>query len=135
VLILARVETVERFVRALDAQDWDAFAATISDEGFERIGPFGERTPKKSSYVDFLKRAVDALPGYHIELKRVVLSDRFAVAELAESFELDGVPTELPEAWLFDIGPDGLISRVSIYMQWPERLAEAQRGGGAGPPA
>jgi SnoaL-like protein len=128
------VETVERFIRALEAQDWETFAATISDDGFERIGPFGERTPKKASYVEFLKQARGALPGYRIELTRVASSNGLAVAELVEIFELEGKHTELPEAWLFDIGPDGLIRRVAIYMQWPERLEEAQRGGGAGPP-
>lgn len=128
------VELVERFIRALEAQDWKAFAATIADAGFERIGPFGERTPKKSSYVEFLKQARGSLPGYRIELKRIASSEGMAVAELVEIFELDGKHTELPEAWLFDIGNDGLIRRVAIYMQWPERLEEAQRGGGAGPP-
>lgn len=125
---------VERFIERLGAQDWQGFAETLADEGFERVGPFGEVTPNKASYVKFLSEATSRLPGYRITVKRVAYAGAMAVAELSEAFELGGRQVELPEAWIFDIGEDGLIHRVAIYQEWPDRLEEAIRGGGAGPP-
>src|SRR2546425_836728 len=129
------MDVVERMIRSLEAQDWEAFASTLAEDGFQRVGPFGEVTPSKASYVEVLRAARGALPGYKIEIKRIERAGRIVVTELTEIFELEGKHTELPEAWLFDVGEDGVIRRVAIYMQWPERLEEARRGGGAGPPA
>lgn len=124
---------VERFIDRLDAQDWAGFAEALADDGFERIGPFGEVTPSKASYVEFLAQAVPHLADYRVTTKRVVYAGNVALAELVETFVLNDKPVELAEAWVFDIRDDGRIGRVAIYQTWPEALTEAAARGGAGP--
>jgi hypothetical protein len=37
--------------------------------------------------------------------------------ELSETFEADGVPTEYPECLVFEQNPEGLITRVSVFIK------------------
>ena len=55
-------------------------------------------------------------------------------AEVEESFVLDGRRRAFPEVLVFDVGDDGRISRVQVYMMRPGEEPPI-KGGKAGPPA
>jgi hypothetical protein len=46
-------------------------------------------------------------------------SDALAYVELSETMELDGKPMRTPEVLVFELGGDGRIARVEIYIQTP----------------
>jgi len=96
------------------AHDWDGMAACITDD-VERTGPFCDVYRGKKDYVAFISGLLPSLPGYAMKVDRVVYAGDVAVAELTES--VDG--TDTPESLVFDLR-DGLIARISIYIQRPE---------------
>ncbi len=124
--------TVERYFAAMDAQDWDTLAAQLSDDGLVRDGPFEDVIEGKAGYVDFLRRIISALPGYHLVVHRVSAPepDRLFV-ELTERFEVQGEPHHYPELCVMETGPDGLIRHVSVYVKQPggEGPVEGSRAG------
>lgn len=102
------------------AHDWDGLAATISDTGLTREGPFCDRVEGKQHYVAFLRDVVGSLKGYRFAVQRVShVSNRVSYVELSETFEVDHVLTEYPECILFERGDDGLISHVSVFVKQP----------------
>jgi hypothetical protein len=107
---------VERYLGAVAGQDWETFAATITDD-IVRIGPFGDVYSGRDSYVEFLSALMPNLPGYSMDVARVSYLDdgARAVAELSETVEVDGSPLVTPEALLFDLTPEGLVKRVEIF--------------------
>lgn len=113
-------DAVERYLTCMGAQDWDGLAATITDDGLTREGPFCDRVEGKQRYVTFLRNVITSLKGYELKVQRVShVSDRLSYVELSESFEIDGVRTEYPECILFERGDDGLISHVSVFIKRP----------------
>jgi hypothetical protein len=55
-----------------------------------------------------------------MKLHRVTYaSDALAYVELSETVELDGKPMRTPEVLVFELGGDGRIARVEIYIQTP----------------
>lgn len=109
---------VERYLDGLAAQDWDALAATIADEGLVRDGPFRDIVEGKEAYVAFLRDTVSSLPGYQLRVRRVShVSERVSFVELTEVVEVDGVATEYPECLLFERDDAGLIRYVSVFLK------------------
>jgi ketosteroid isomerase-like protein len=110
---------VERYLEAIMGHDWDAFAATLADDGFSRTGPYGDTYPTKAEYVAFISELMPTLPGYEMRVDRVTYSrdGTIAVAELSETVEVDGKPLLTPEALVFDLAPDGRIRRIQIFIQ------------------
>jgi hypothetical protein len=109
---------VEAFLAAMVAHDWAAMGACVSDE-VVRIGPFGDTYRGRADYVHFLSELMPSLPGYRMDIDRVVYADRgrFATAELSETVEIDGAPLRTPESLVFDFDDDGRIRHLSIYIQ------------------
>jgi hypothetical protein len=57
---------------------------------------------------------------YSLTVRRIhPLEGGSAVVEIAESLDLGGVQTEIPEAIFFDFDGDGRIRRVDIYIKKP----------------
>ena len=113
---------VERYLEAIVAHDWDAFAACLSDDGFERVGPWGDAYCDKAEYVAFIADLMPKLPGYEMLVDRVTYSadGRVAVVELTETVEVDGEPHPTPEALVFDLDGDGArgrIRRIQVFIQ------------------
>jgi ketosteroid isomerase-like protein len=113
---------VERYLDAITSHDWDAFAACLTDDGFERIGPWGDTYGDKSEYVAFIADLMPRLPGYEMRVDRVTYSGdgRLAVVELTETVEVEGLPHPTPEALVFDLDGDaehGRIRRIQIFIQ------------------
>jgi ketosteroid isomerase-like protein len=111
-------DVVHRYLETLTAHDWDAFAACLADD-VVRVGPYGDTYATKPVYVSFLSSLMPTLRGYSMDVGRVTYSadGRRAVAELSETVVVDGAPKLTPEALVFDIGADGLIERIRIYIQ------------------
>jgi hypothetical protein len=65
--------------------------------------------------VQFLDRVVTPLEDYHLRPVRVAPSDGVVFAEVVESF-VHGDKMEVPEVLVFDLGADGLIHRVQVFM-------------------
>jgi ketosteroid isomerase-like protein len=111
---------VERYLNAIIGHDWDAFAACLSDDGFERVGPWGDTYRGKADYVTFIADLMPRLPGYEMRVDRVTYSAdrRTATVELSETVELDGRPRKTPEALVFDLDGDQ-IRRIQVFIQTP----------------
>jgi uncharacterized protein (TIGR02246 family) len=107
---------VERYLAAVAGQDWETFAATMTDD-IVRIGPFGDVYSGRDAYIEYLSGLMPNLPGYSMDITRVTYIDNGAraVAELSETVEVDGSPLVTPEALLFDLTPGGLVQRVEIF--------------------
>src|SRR5437764_14138948 len=118
------MDVVERYVAALAAFDWDAFADCLADD-VVRIGPFNDvRTPKET-YVTFLRELMPTLPNYAVELHRTTYAGKVAVAELSETMDIAGQSTTIGEALVLDLDDDGRIKRIDIFIK--QRAVSADR--------
>jgi hypothetical protein len=110
--------TVERYLACLAVHDWDGLAATIADDDLIRDGPYRDVVEGKQPYLEFLRSVFAALEGYRLDVQRIShTSDRVCYVELSETFDIDGVPTGYPECLVFELNPDGLINRVSVFIK------------------
>ena len=110
--------TVERYLACLAVHDWDGLAATIADEDLIREGPYCDVVEGKQPYLKFLRGVFTSLEGYRLSVQRIShTSDRVCYVELSETFDIDGVPTDYPECLVFELNPDGLINRVSVFIK------------------
>ncbi|HEY3674144.1 MAG TPA: nuclear transport factor 2 family protein [Acidimicrobiia bacterium] len=109
---------IETYLDALVAGDWDTFAGCLADDGFTRIGPFGDVKATKAEYVTFLSDLMPTLPGYAMDVTRVTYSGSLAFAELSETVEVDGTPLRTPECLTFELSEGGSrIRRVEVFTQ------------------
>jgi hypothetical protein len=109
---------IGRFLDAMVAHDWASLGLCVDDK-IERIGPYGDTYRGRDEYVAFISALMPTLGGYHMEIDRISYdqSGRLAFAELTETVEVDGSPLRTPEVLVFEIGPDGLITHITIYIQ------------------
>ena len=113
---------VERYLDAIIGHDWNALAACLSDDGFARVGPWGDEYPDKAEYVAFIADLMPKLPEYEMRVDRVTYSAdrRLAVVELTETVEVEGLPHPTPEALVFDLDGDSeqaRIRRIQVFIQ------------------
>jgi hypothetical protein len=117
--VVSTVGAVERYLDAIRAHDWEAFAATLADDDFSRTGPYGDTYATKAEYVAFISALMPTLPAYELQVGRVTpaADGRSVTVELSETVEVDGAPLVTPEALVFDLDPDGRIRRIRIFIQ------------------
>jgi len=108
---------IERYLQALVAGDWTTFADCLADDGFTRVGPFGDVKPSKTEYVAFLTDLMPTLPGYSMDVTRVTYAGDVAFAELSETVEVDGTLLRTPECLSFELTDDRRIRRVEVFTQ------------------
>ena len=65
---------IETYLDALVEGDWRTFASCLADDGFTRVGPFGDVKATKGEYVTFLSDLMPTLPGYSMDVTRVTYS-------------------------------------------------------------
>jgi len=107
---------VERYLDRMVAHDFEAMAACLAED-VVRVGPFGDTYTPRDVYVAMLAKLMPSLPGYSMEIGRVVEKDDLVVVELTETVEVDGAPLVTPEALVFELDEAGLIAHISIYIQ------------------
>jgi hypothetical protein len=109
-------DAVERYLKAVVEHDWPALADCLTD-AVVRVGPFGDTYTLKGPYLDFLEELMPSLKGYSMEVERIIEAGSVVVAELTETVEMGGGVYVTPEALVFDLDSDGLISRVNIFIK------------------
>jgi SnoaL-like domain len=116
---LSSEAVVDAFFVYLSARDWGRLRRILSN-GMERVGPFGDRIVGRDGYLDFLRGTVP--PDYGNDVRRIVVGPegRTAFARVTEHLKYGQRQLHLEEAYSFDLGDDGLISRVEVYWQTPE---------------
>jgi hypothetical protein len=124
---------VERYLETLQEQNWEALEATLSPNEFRRIGPFCDTLTSTTEYVKFLEGVVSTLGQYQVRTRRIVAGDSAdgstaVYAEINESFVANGSKMDFPEVLVFDIGADGLITQVQVYMMRPGEDAPVPGG-------
>jgi hypothetical protein len=132
-IITPMADVVEQYLAALDEQDWSGVAATLTDDDFERVGPFCDIVASKDAYVAFLERVVSALAEYRLVPGRVVSTERVVYAEITESCVQAGETKAFPEVLVFDLADDGLIRRVQVYLMQPGGEPSVEGAGADGP--
>ena len=113
---------VEDWVRAYNARDFDAVAACLSKDDFERIGPYVDVISDSAEYVAFLERVVPTLgDDYALTIDRVVYvpEEQLAYAQLTEHYVHDGEVRDTPEIIVFGTDDSGRIRRMRLYLQRP----------------
>jgi len=108
--------TVQRYLERLVAHDFDAVAACLAED-VVRVGPFGDTYTPRDRYVAYLSKLMPSLPGYAMHVQRVVGAGPTVLVELCETVEIAGAPLDTNEALVFDLGDDGRIGRITIYIQ------------------
>jgi ketosteroid isomerase-like protein len=111
---------VRRYLDRLVAHDWEAMAACLAED-VVRVGPFGDTYTPRDVYVAFLTDLMPALPGYSMQIDRVLEHGPTVLVELTEFVDISGSPLETPEALVFDLDAQNRISHIAIYIQ---RLGE-----------
>lgn len=111
---------VHAYLDALAQHDWRALAATLAVD-VERMGPYGDVYRGRDEYAAFLERTVSALPGYRLEVDRVVAAGPVVLAELSETVDDGDARLRTAEAVVFDV-LDGEITRVAVYLRSSERV-------------
>jgi limonene-1,2-epoxide hydrolase len=111
-------DVVERFLAAMVAHDWEAVAACVTPD-VERVGPYGDVYRGRESYVAFLTELMPSLPGYHMDVERIVYAEgaKVATAELSETVDVNGAPLRTPEGLVFDLDDRGEIRHIAVYIQ------------------
>jgi predicted ester cyclase len=114
--------TVERYLAALRAHDWEALGACLEDD-VERTGPYNDVYRGRDAYVAFLAETFRALPGYELDVSRLVGTADVVVAELSETVDTPAGRRRTEEAVVFDLSPAGLIQRVGVFLRRSRTLA------------
>lgn len=109
---------VEQYLRCLVDHDWEGLADLCSPD-VVRVGPFSDTYTPRRAYLDFISALLPTLRAYELRPGRITAQGNVVVAQLTESMEIGGVDTETREALVVDIGDDGLIQRIEIYIQRP----------------
>lgn len=108
---------IERYLQALVAGDWSTFAECLADDGFTRVGPYGDTYSSKPEYIAFLSELMPTLAEYEMAVARVTYAgDGMAFAELSETVTVDGTALRTPECLAFELEGDR-IRRVEVFTQ------------------
>jgi hypothetical protein len=98
------------------AHDWAGITDYLARD-VVRVGPFGDTYSPRDRYVAFLAELMPQLSNYSMKVSRVIYGDALAVAELSETMDVNGAPSETPEALVFDLDAAGKIARIAVYIQ------------------
>ncbi|MFZ0667171.1 MAG: nuclear transport factor 2 family protein [Acidimicrobiales bacterium] len=109
-------EIVDRYLEAVVTHDWDAFASCLSED-VTRIGPFGDTYNPKAPYVEYISKLMPTLEDYSMHVDRISDTENLTVVELTESMRFGETLHVTPEVLIFEIGADGLISKIDIFIK------------------
>jgi predicted ester cyclase len=109
-------ELVERYLRSVVEHDWETFASCVSED-VVRVGPFGDTYTPKAPYVEYISELMPSFGGYSMQVDRIVAAGEGVLALLTETLEIGGTVHVTPEAIVFGLDVDGLISTIDIYIK------------------
>jgi hypothetical protein len=108
---ISGIETVTAYWATVEARDWAAFGALLSDDIVYELPQTRERIRGRDNYVRFNRE----FPGnWHVTILRCTATGPHAATWT--SFRVDD--TEMPGLCFFDFAADGRIYRVTDF--WPE---------------
>ena len=110
------VAVAARFFDRMGSFDWEAMGACVAED-VARVGPYRDQKSGRDDYQRFLAETIEALEDYRLDVQRIWSDGTHVVAQLSETLTMDGRPRRTDEAIVLDIGPDGLIARVEVYLQ------------------
>jgi len=111
------LDTVSAFLDCSRKLDLDRAEGLLAPD-MERIGPDGGVTSGRDVYLGYLRGLLGQVNDYDFELLRMTVTHDAAsvVVEVHETLtEPDGTPVDVIEAMLFDLTPEMLIRRLSVY--------------------
>ena len=105
-------DAVAAYWAAEEDRDWDRVSALVADDLVYEVPQTRERVRGLPAYVRF---CAEGFPGrWHIALERIVSGEQDA----ASVVQFTTPDESQPGLSFFDLGPDGLISRITDY--WPD---------------
>ena len=110
------VAVAARFFDRMGHFDWEAMGACVAED-VERVGPFRDQKAGRADYQQFLAEVISELEDYSLDVQRIWSDGTHVVAQLSESMTMEGRRRRTDEAIVLDIGDDGLIARVEVYLQ------------------
>ena len=110
------VAIAARFFDRMGHFDWEAMGACVAED-VEGVGPYRDQKAGREDYQQFLAETIEALDDYHLDVQRIWSDGTHVVAQLSETLTMEGRPRRTDEAIVLDIGDDGLIARVEVYLQ------------------
>ena len=105
-----------RFFDRMGHFEWEAMGACVAED-VARVGPYRDQKSGREDYQQFLAETIEALDGYRLDVQRIWSDGTHVVAQLSETLDWEGRPRRTDEAIVLDIGADGLIARVEVYLQ------------------
>jgi ketosteroid isomerase-like protein len=108
--------TVGRYLTALRAHDWAELRSVLAP-AVVRIGPYGDVYEGRDVYAAFLEALMPTLPGYRLDVGRVVDAGATVFVELTETVDAADGPLATDEGIVFDVDAGGSITRVAVYLQ------------------
>jgi len=120
---MGSADVVQRYFVAMTAHDWEALRACLADD-FSRDGPYPEHTWRSADeYVAFVSGLLPGLKGQRVEVTRVTGAGGVVHAELTETVELEGRQSTVRISNAFEIGADGRIQHVEVFLRRPPPAA------------
>ena len=125
--------TVDRYLEALDAQDWAALPDLLAEDVY-RMGPYRDVVEGREAYATFLEGAITPLERYRLIVERIdavpdpaAPGPRFWV-RLSENFDVGEDRMRAEEALEFHLDAEGRIAYVAVFLQQTERSGPAGEG-------
>jgi hypothetical protein len=119
------IEAATRFFERIGAKDWAGLAPCISPD-VRRVGPWGDAWEGREPYLAFLTATVNAMEQYTLDIKRVFSDGTYTVAQLSETWLVDGKLTRYDQAIVVNVGRDGLVEQVECYLQSPHLVDDTR---------
>lgn len=107
-------DVVIAYWAAAEARDWDAFGALLADDVVYRNPPTRELVTGRDAYLRY--NAEGFAYDWHAAVQRVVGAGLHAASWIEVT--VPGEPGAETGLCFFDLGSDGLISRITDF--WPE---------------
>lgn len=108
--------TVRRYLDGLVSHDWAAVTGCLHPD-VVRVGPFADTYSSRDPYVEFLAALMPTLVDYRLAVERLVTGGPVVMVQLSETMDIGGSEDVTREVLVFDTDPDGLITRIEIFIQ------------------
>ena len=112
---------VEDYLSYYGTRQWQQLRTVFDHSDFKRTG-YNDLFTDADKYVDFLEQIVPTLGAdYKLQVERIVYApgEKVAFGEFIEHLEVEGVMTDISETMIFDFNDEGLIRRMSLYIEHP----------------